>query len=120
TGADALAIELAQQWRKAEGALVMRDASPPDRGAGGEAVLVGSCSEITLRQRDHFAGSNPLHCIDIRDGDEETLAARALVWADAYLPTGEPLGFSVAGEPDFVAATQAIYGVMGAARKAET
>lgn len=120
TGGDALAIELAQQWRKAEGAFVARDASPPDRGAGAEAVLVGSCSEITLRQRDHFAGSSPLHDIDIRDGDEQTLAANALAWADAHLPAGKPLGFSVAGDPDFVAATQAIYGVMGAARKAET
>ncbi|CAM5351108.1 hypothetical protein ATER59S_01260 [Aquamicrobium terrae] len=119
TGADALAIELAQQWRQAEGAFVERDASPPERGVGAEAVLVGSCSEITLRQRDHFAGSNPLHSIDIRDGDEQTLVARALAWADAHLSAGKPLGFSVAGDPDFVAATQAIYGVMGAARKAE-
>lgn len=120
TGADALAVELAQQWRKAEGALVVRDASPLDRGVGTEAVLVGSCSEITLRQRDHFAGSNPLCDIDIRDGDAQTLAARALAWADAHLSAGKRLGFSVAGDPDFVAATQAIYGVMGAARKAET
>lgn len=120
TGADALAIELASQWRQAEPDFGTRGRPRPDRGHGAEVVLIGSCSEVTLRQRDHFARANPVLDIDICAADTDVLVTRALEWANGHLDAGRATGFSVAGEPASVARSQAAFGVMGAARKAET
>ncbi|RUX99398.1 MAG: four-carbon acid sugar kinase family protein [Mesorhizobium sp.] len=117
TGADALAIELASRWEKRQ--LARQDRPMPLRGQGGEAVLVGSCSEVTLRQRDHFALSNPVLDIDIREAEADALTDRALEWARRRLDAGRAIGFSVAGDPDAVTRAQSMFGVMGAARKAE-
>jgi len=119
TGADALAIELASQWIRKDDASPSSSRPTPIRAKGGEAVLVGSCSGVTLKQRDHFAERNPMLDIDICDEDEDTLIEHALTWADEWLAAGSPIGFSVAGEPSAVARAQAKFGVMGAARKAE-
>ena len=119
TGADALAIELAVQWRLAESSFVPNERLEPVRGAGGEAVLIGSCSEITLSQRDHFARSNPVLDIDICGAGENQLVAGALEWASQNLNSGKAIGFSVAGDPAWVSRAQSSFGVMGAARKAE-
>lgn len=120
TGADALGIELAVQLRRHEPDLAtnIREATP--RAQGSEAVLVGSCSEITLAQRDHFAEKNAFFDIDIRDGEETALAGAALEWAAPFVRAGKAVGFSVAGDPEHVAQTQRRFGVMGAARRAET
>ncbi|MEQ1955933.1 four-carbon acid sugar kinase family protein [Mesorhizobium sp. CN2-181] len=119
TGADALAIELAMQWRDSEGKFVAEEREKTVRGTGREAVLVGSCSEITLNQRDHFARSNPMLDIDICEGEEGLLVAQALEWARTFADPGQALGFSVAGDPAGVSRAQSRFGVMGAARKAE-
>jgi uncharacterized protein YgbK (DUF1537 family) len=119
TGADALAIELAVQWREAESSFAASQRVAPVRGAGGEAVLIGSCSEITLAQRDHFAKSNPVLEIDICAGEESALVNDALEWARSVVNSDRALGFSVAGDPGSVVQAQSRLGVMGAARKAE-
>ncbi|MDQ6434131.1 four-carbon acid sugar kinase family protein [Mesorhizobium sp. LHD-90] len=119
TGADALAVELAMQWREAESSFVPHARTEAIRGAGGEAVLVGSCSEITINQRNHFAQANPMLDVDIREADEVRLAAQALDWANLHLAGGKAVGLSVAGDLEQVAQAQALFGVMGAARKAE-
>lgn len=119
SGADALAIELASQWERAGVRRTVQDRPRPVRGQGGEAVLVGSCSEVTLRQRDHFALSNPVLDIDIREAEADVLTERSLEWAQTQLDAGRAIGFSVAGDPDAVTRAQSMFGVMGAARKAE-
>ena len=119
TGADALAIELAVQWRLAEPGIATSERAPSVGSQGGEAVLIGSCSEITLNQRDHFARSNPVLDIDICAGEENQLVAGALAWADQHLASDRAIGFSVAGDPAGVTRAQSAFGVMGAARRAE-
>ena len=119
TGADALAIELASQWKTEGAARGPHDRPRPVRGQGGEAVLVGSCSEVTLRQRDHFALRNPVLDIDICEAADDVLTGRSLEWADRHLDAGRAIGFSVAADPPSVTRAQSIFGVMGAARKAE-
>ncbi|MFA6153535.1 four-carbon acid sugar kinase family protein [Mesorhizobium sp.] len=119
TGADALAIELAVQLRQGETNFRSEERAAPVRGRGGEVVLVGSCSEITLAQRDHFASSNPMLEIDICADDEGRLVGDALAWAAKRASTEQAIGFSVAGNPAWVARAQSRFGVMGAARKAE-
>ncbi|CDX45343.1 conserved hypothetical protein [Mesorhizobium plurifarium] len=119
TGADALAIELISQWTSEDAGTRHRTPSPVARAEGGEVVLVGSCSGVTLRQRDHFAQDNPMLDIDICEADEDILTGRALAWADEKLGAGQPIGFSVAGDVASVADAQAKFGIMGAARKAE-
>jgi uncharacterized protein YgbK (DUF1537 family) len=119
TGADALAVELAMQGRQEEPAFVSHTRAQAVRGAGGEAVLVGSCSQISIDQRDHFARANPVLDVDIREADEARLAGHALAWAGRHLEEGRAVGLSVAGDPAQVAQAQALFGVMGAARKAE-
>jgi uncharacterized protein YgbK (DUF1537 family) len=119
TGADALAIELASQWRMEDARPAAQDRPPPVRGQGGEAVLVGSCSEVTLRQRDHFALSNPVLDIDICEAEGDVLTESSLDWAQGQLNAGRAIGFSVAGDPAAVTRAQSMFGVMGAARKAE-
>ncbi|WP_296736734.1 four-carbon acid sugar kinase family protein [Mesorhizobium sp.] len=119
TGADALAIELASQWRNEDARHAAQDRPRPVRGQGGEAVLVGSCSEVTLRQRDHFALSNPVLDIDICGAEGDVLTEGSLDWAQTQLNAGRAIGFSVAGDPAAVTRAQSMFGVMGAAKKAE-
>jgi uncharacterized protein YgbK (DUF1537 family) len=119
TGADALAIELAVQWRLEESSFGPSERTQPVRSGGGEAVLIGSCSEITLNQRDHFARSNPVLDIDICEREENQLVVGALAWASQHSSSGQAIGFSVAGDPAWVTRAQSSFGVMGAARKAE-
>jgi len=119
TGADALAIELASQWRREERAVTARALRSAARGPGGSAVLVGSCSEVSLRQRDHFGKDNPVLDVDICEAQDDVLIERALGWSGERLDAGRMVGFCVAGDPESVALAQAMFGVMGAARKAE-
>lgn len=119
TGADALAIELAVQLRRSEASFSSEERAPLYRGSGGEVVLVGSCSEVTLAQRNHFAKSNPILDIDICADDEDRLVGHALSWAGEHAAMGHAIGFCVAGDPAWVARAQSRFGVMGAARKAE-
>jgi uncharacterized protein YgbK (DUF1537 family) len=88
TGADALAIELAVQWRLEESSFGPSERVQPVRSGGGEAVLIGSCSEITLNQRDHFARSNPVLDIDICEREENQLVIGALAWASQHSSSG--------------------------------
>lgn len=58
------------------------------------AVIAGSCSARTLEQiRDFQHRGNPSLKLDA-DGDAESLAAKALSWADSLPPTATPLVYS--------------------------
>ncbi|AMJ61519.1 four-carbon acid sugar kinase family protein [Bosea sp. PAMC 26642] len=122
TGGDGIAIALATLWRERR----PNDAGAPLRpqlcsAEGLGAILAGSCGPATLDQLDHFSLTGPLLRIDLRraeSGGAEVGAA--LAWAAPHLAAGRDIAITTAAGPDEVSEAQARFGVMGAARLAET
>lgn len=119
TGSDALVIELAKRQRdRMPSAIAPRQ--PIQHARGASAVLVGSCSDITLDQLADFEQRHPVLRLDILQDEPENLSAQALEWASAHLHSGKPVAISVATNAAGFERTQKALGVLGAARKAET
>jgi len=118
TGGSSVAEHLPQHWRR-KGWIAPEPfvpVLPMVEGYG--AVLAGSCSEVTLRQLDHFAAHRPVLTIDITAGEEEALIASARRWALPLLTQG-PVAIATSASPERVAQAQAHFGLQGSAARAE-
>lgn len=95
---------------------------PPDRPLpveGPTAVLAGSVGPVILAQLATFATHYPVLTLDLLDpAGEEGLVSQALDWASGRIGA-VPLAISTAAGPEAVAAVQATFGPVGAARRAE-
>ncbi len=90
---------------------------PPADGRA--AVIAGSCAARTQEQVAAFAQDHPVHAIDLlSEAGPDSLVAAALDWAASRLAAG-PVGFTSAPDDQRVAAAQAAFGPIAAARRAE-
>lgn len=86
---------------------------------GPTAVLAGSVGPIVLAQLAAFSAEHPCLTLDLLDpAGEERLVSTALDWATRRIGTA-PLAISTATGPEGVAAVQAAFGRVEAARRAE-
>jgi len=91
----------------------------PQHVDGPAAVLAGSVGPVVLAQLAAFSEYFPVLKLDLTDpAGEEGLVSHALDWADGRI--GErPFAISTAAGPQEVAAVQAAFGPIAAARRAE-
>jgi uncharacterized protein YgbK (DUF1537 family) len=91
----------------------------PQHVAGPTAVLAGSVGPVVLAQLAAFSDRHALLTLDLLDpAGEEGLVSAALDWASGRIGTA-PLAISTATGPEGVAAAQAAFGRLEAARRAE-
>jgi uncharacterized protein YgbK (DUF1537 family) len=116
-GSDPMVFEYARQLA---GGSNRQPTTAPSNIGGPAAVLVGSVGPIALGHLARFEQNHPVLRLDLQDARaEEERVAAALAWADAHFG-GTPFAITTADDPDGVARTQATFGALGAARKAET
>ncbi len=90
---------------------------PP--AAGHEALLVGSCADVTRTQLQSFEQHHPVWHVDLaRDAVDDQLVSQIAGWAQERLALG-PIAISTNATPDRVRAAQDAFGVEGASRKAD-
>lgn len=87
---------------------------------GPAAVLVGSVGPIALGHLARFEQRHPVLRLDLHDPrPDEARVAEALAWADPHFGR-TAFAITTADDPDGVARSQAAFGALGAARKAES
>lgn len=113
---DPLIISYATRLGRAE---PMEQAPWPQHIDGPAAVLAGSVGPVILAQLAAFSARHPVLTLDLLDpSGEEGLVSSALDWASGRIGD-EPFAISTAAGPEDVAAAQAAFGAIGAARRAE-
>lgn len=91
----------------------------PQQVDGPTAVIAGSVGPVVLAQLAAFSANYPLLTLDLLDpAGEEGLVSAALDWASGQIGAA-PLAISTATGPEGVAAVQAAFGRVEAARRAE-
>ncbi|MCQ4628703.1 four-carbon acid sugar kinase family protein [Shinella sp. CPCC 100929] len=91
----------------------------PRHVEGPTAVLAGSVGPVMLAQLAAFSARYPVLTLDLLDpAGEDGLISKALDWASGRIGAA-PLAISTSVGPDEVAAVQAAFGAVGAARRAE-
>lgn len=118
TGADSLAPAIVTDRRRGlpPQANSARRLLPP--AVGHEAVLVGSCAEMTRAQLQLFEQRHPVWHVDLARDSNESLAEKIAEWAAKHLEAG-PVAISTNSTPDRVRAAQEAFGVEGASQRAD-
>ncbi|ANT62201.1 hypothetical protein AYJ57_17390 [Salipiger sp. CCB-MM3] len=92
---------------------------PPDHAGGPAALFVGSVGPVAGAQIAAFETRHPVLRLDLTENiTEQALIERAAEWAAARVAQG-PFGITTWADAAQVARSQAAYGRLGAARRAE-